>query len=79
MQRPRDKYGLELGYSYEIAEGRIEGPKEDRNFTGSLSVSPNIDFWGLSVTELPTTEHRKTGPRTLHICSRYEAWSSCGS
>ena len=54
---------MELGDSY----GRIVGPEEDKNSTGTPTESINLDHWGLSVTGSPTKEHTWAGPR--HLCT----------
>lgn len=38
------------------------GLEEDRDSSGRLTESTNLDPWGLSKTEPPTKEHAQAGP-----------------
>jgi hypothetical protein len=42
---PIAKQWMKLGGSYEIIEGRIADPKEERNCTGKPTESSNLGLW----------------------------------
>jgi hypothetical protein len=53
-------------------EERIEGLKEDRDFTGRPTESTNLNHWGFPEIEPPTKEGAWAGPSTTpqtHICN----------
>lgn len=58
MRRPTAK-GMELKLFYDNVEKRIEGPKEDRDFTRRPKESTTMDPWGVSqrLNKPPTKEH----------------------
>jgi hypothetical protein len=54
---PTNKHWIEVGNSYGRIRGRIEGLEGDRNLTGRLTGSTNLNFRELLETEPPTNEH----------------------
>jgi hypothetical protein len=57
MQIIAVKLWTEVWDSYGRAGGRIKGDEGDRNYTGRLTVSTNLDQWKLSETEPQTKKH----------------------
>ena len=55
-----------LGDSYGVV-GKIEQPKVDRNSTGRLIKSTNLDTCVLPVSETPTKDHAEADPRHASI------------
>jgi hypothetical protein len=81
MQRSTVKHWTVLREFYGRVVGKIEEPQVDRNSTGRLTETTNLDPWWLSETEPPIKEQAWAGPRAshTHICSRCVVWSSCRS
>lgn len=67
------------GEALKMHWGRIKELGLNRNLTGWSTESTNQELWGLPESELPTKMYTIATPRSLHVCSRYAAWSSCGS
>lgn len=64
---------MEVRESCGRVEGRVEGPRGDRDSTKRPTESTNLDLWGLPKTEPPTKEHIWAGPRSPHISNRHAA------
>jgi len=68
---------MELGDSYGRVEGKISGPKGDRNSIGRPTEATNLDPRGLLETEPPAKEHTLLDLGTP--CTYIAAQSSCKS
>jgi hypothetical protein len=77
MYRSIAKYQVEFRVSCGKMENRSEQVRGVKYTTRRPTGSTKLSSWALTETEPPSKDNAGVVPKSLHLCIRCVAWSSC--